>query len=140
MLHMGRLGFLRAHELAPRGQIEKQRADFHARARRAAGRFDFDNLSAVDDDLRAFGRTVRALARREDEAADAGDAGQRFAAKPHCHDGGQVFGFSDFARRVPFEAEQGVVAAHAEAVVNHPHQTAPARLNFHRDARGLRVE
>ena len=86
------------------------------------------------------GESSVALARGEREPADAGDAGQRFAAKSHRRDGGQVFGFPDFAGGVPFEAEQGVVAAHAQAVVDHAHEAAPAGLDFHRDARGLRIE
>ena len=39
-----------------------------------------------------------------------------------------------------FEAEQRVIAAHAQAVIHHAHQTAPARLDLHHHPRGLRIE
>jgi hypothetical protein len=41
---------------------------------------------------------------------------------------------------VPFQAEQRVVAAHAEAVVHHAHEAAPPRLNLHRYARSLGIQ
>ena len=105
MLDVRRLGFFRAHELPARGQVEKKLPHFDIRAGRAARGFDFDNFSAVDHDLRALGRTAIALARGQREAADAGDAGQGFAAKTHRDNRRQILGLPNFARRVPFEAE-----------------------------------
>src|SRR6266566_1097861 len=79
-------------------------------------------------------------ARGERETAHAGDAGQGLAAETHRGDGGEVLGFLDFARGMPFQTEQRVVAAHAGAVVGDADETAPARLNLHRDARSLGIE
>ena len=39
-----------------------------------------------------------------------------------------------------FEAEQSIVAAHAQAVVGHADETAPAREDIHGEVSGLRVE
>ena len=39
-----------------------------------------------------------------------------------------------------FQAEQGVIAAHAGAVVSHADEAASAGLDFQGHARGLRVE
>ena len=122
----------------------------------------FDDFSAVDDDLCAFngfrlefrvyavgdsgtvppvaGRDSKPFARGEREAADAGDAGQGFAAKPHRDNCRQVLGLLNFARRVAFQTEQRVVPAHAGAVVGHPDEAASAGLDFDGDARGLGVE
>jgi hypothetical protein len=41
---------------------------------------------------------------------------------------------------MPFQGEQRIVAIHAEAVIYHPNQTSPARLDFYRDTRRLRVD
>src|SRR6185369_4078118 len=74
------------------------------------------------------------------KAADAGDAGQRLAAEPHGRDGGEVFGALDFAGGMAFEAKQGVVAAHTEAVVHDPDEAAAAGLDVDGDAGRLGVE
>ena len=81
-----------------------------------------------------------ALARGEREAADAGDAGQGLAAKPHGGNRRQILGLLNFARRMAFEAEQRVVAAHAGAVVGHADEAAPTGLDFDGNARGPGVE
>ena len=94
----------------------------------------------MDDDLRAFRRIAVAFARRQRESADAGDARQCFAAKAHGRDGGEVFGFLDFAGGMAFEGQQRIVPAHAGAVVGDANQAASARLNFHGDAAGPGVE
>ena len=86
------------------------------------------------------GEVAVAFARGQGEPADAGDAGQRFAAKTHRGDGRQILGALDFAGGVAFEAEQRVVAAHAGAVVGHADEAASAGLNFDGDSRRLGVE
>ena len=116
MIDMAVFGFFAAEEFAARGHIEEKAADFNACAGRAAGGFDIDQLPPVDDHLRCRGIAV-AFAGRECHAADAGDARECFAAKTHGVDRMQVFGLLDFTRGVAFETEQGVVFAHAEAVV-----------------------
>ena len=129
-----RINFRRA------GRLKKSCRTSTIRAGRAARGLDFDNFSAVDHDLRALGRTAVALARGQREAADAGDAGQGFAAKTHRGNRRQILGFLNFARRVAFEAEQRVVTAHAGAVVGHANEAAAAGLDFDGDARGPGVE
>ena len=66
--------------------------------------------------------------------------GTRLAAKTHRGDGRQIFGALNFARRMAFEREQRVVAAHAPAVVGHADQAASARADFHDDFLRLGVE
>ena len=86
------------------------------------------------------GELAFALARGQREAADAGDAGQRLAAKSHRGDGRQVLGALDFAGGVAFQRKQRVVAAHAGAVVGHADEAAAAGPDFHGDFPGLGVE
>ncbi len=140
MMDVRELGFFAAEEFAAGGEVEEKLADLDARAGRTAGGFDLENFAAGDDDLRGFGRSVIALARGENEAAHAGDAWQRFAAKAHRGNRAEVFGALNFAGGVAFEAEQGVIAAHAEAVVRDADQASAASLDFHGDARGAGVE
>ena len=66
--------------------------------------------------------------------------GNGFAAKTHRGDGRQIFGALNFAGGVAFEAEQRVVAAHAEAVVGHANETASARADFDGDFFRVGVE
>ena len=140
VLDMGGLGLLGAQEFPARRQIEEELAHLHRGARGAACRLDLQDLPAIDDDLRAFGRLAVALARGEGEAADAGDAGQGLAAKAHGRYGREVFGAPDLAGGMPLQAEQRVIAAHAEAVIHHAHEAASARLNLHRYARSLGIQ
>jgi len=137
---MRRLSLLRAQELPSRGQIEKELSDLDHGARRGAGRLDLDNLPAADHHLRALGRIAVPLPRREREPAHARNARQRLPAKPHRRNRRQVLRLPDLARRVALQTQQRVVAAHPHTVVRHPHQAAPARLDFHHDPRRLRVE
>jgi hypothetical protein len=55
-------------------------------------------------------------------------------------DGGQILGAHDLAGGVAFEAEQGVVAIHADAIVGHANEAASSGLHLDADARGLGVE
>jgi hypothetical protein len=64
----------------------------------------------------------------------------RFAAKTHRRNRREIFRALNFTRGVPFEAEQGVVFAHAGTVVRDANQTAPARLNFDRDPLRVSIE
>ena len=67
-------------------------------------------------------------------------AGQGFSAETKRGDGSQVLRLLDFAGGVPFQAEQGVVTAHAHAVIGHANEAAPAGLDFNGQARGLGVK
>ena len=133
MLDVRRLGLLRAQKFPARRQIEKELPDLDVCAGRAAGGLDLDDFSAVDDDLRALRRITIPFARRQGEAADAGDAGEGFAAKTHRGDGRQILRALNFARGMAFEAEQRVVPAHAGAVIGHPHQAAATGLDLDGD-------
>ena len=138
MIDMAVFGFFAAEEFAARGHIEEQAADFNARAGGTAGGFDIDQLPAVYDDLRGGGVTV-AFAACERHAADTGDARERFATKPHGMDGMQIFGLLDFAGGVTFEAEEGVVFAHADAVIGDTNEAPAAGLDFNCDGSRLRI-
>ena len=59
MLDVRGLGFFRPQKFPARGQVEEKLPHFDACAGRAAGGLDLGNRAAVDDDLRAFGRSVR---------------------------------------------------------------------------------
>ena len=140
MVDVCALGLLGAKEFPAHGQIEEELAHLDARAARRTGGADFQNLAAVDDDLRGLGRLAVTLAGGEGEAAHAGDARQRLAAKAHRGDSEEVLGVPHLAGGVAFEAEQRVVAAHAKSIVRHADKAAPAREDFHREMRGLGVE
>src|ERR1043166_3717921 len=140
MLDVGRLGLLGAQELSAGGQVKKKLAHLDGRARGAACRFDLKDFAAVDDDLGGLGGIAFALAGRESETTDAGDAGERLATKAHGGDGGEVFGALDFARGMTLEAEQRIVAAHARAIVHDANEAASACLDFHGDAGGLSIQ
>ena len=140
MLDLGALGLLAAQKFPAGRQIVEQLPHLHAGARSMTGGLDFQNFSAVNDDLRGLRGIAVAFASRQREPADTGDARQGFAAKTHGRNGRKVFGFPDFAGRVPFQAEQRIVLAHADAVVRDADQAASAGLNFHGDSAGLRVQ
>jgi hypothetical protein len=72
-------------------------------------------------------------------AADAGDAGQGFAAKAQRRDARQVGVGGDFGGRVPLQGVEGVRAGHADAVIAHANQPPAAHLRFDFDARCARV-
>ena len=140
MLDVGGLGLLGAKEFPARGEVEEQLPHLHAGAGGAAGGFDFENGAAIDQNLRALGRDVVAFAGGEGEAADAGDARDGLAAEPHGGDGGEILGALDLAGGVAFEREQGVIAAHAEAVVGHADEAAAAGADLDGDLAGPGVQ
>lgn len=140
MLDVGAFGFFAAEEFSAGGEIEEELADFDGGAVVAGGGADVLDFAAVDDDLGAFAGGVVAFAGGEGEAADAGDAGDGFASEAHGLDGGEVFGALDFAGGVAFEREEGVVAAHAPAVVGDSDEASAAGGDFDGDAGGVGVD
>ena len=134
------LRLLAAEELPPRRQVVEELPHLDARAAGRAGGADFQNFAAVNNDLRGLGRIAVALAGGEREPAHARDAWQRLAAKAHRGDAEQILRALHLARRVAFEAEQRVIAAHAQTVIRHANQAASAGQHIHRDVGGLRVE
>ena len=105
-----------------------------------AGGLDVQNFAAMDGDLGGFRRLAGAFASDECEPADTGDAGERFAAETHRGNGGEVFGPVNLAGGMAFETEQGIVLAHADAVVSHADEAASAGLDLDRDPARLRVQ
>jgi hypothetical protein len=66
--------------------------------------------------------------------------GKASPRKPSVAMEAQILGLLDFAGGVAFQAEQGVVAAHAHAVIGHANEAASAGLDFNGQARGLGVQ
>ena len=116
MVDVGVFGFFGPKEFSPSGEVEKDLAYLDRSAGRAPGGFDFNDLAAVNHDLRRSVGIV--LARGNRHAADAGDARDGFAAKSHRGDGRKVFGLLDFAGGMAFEGKQRIVAVHAATVIS----------------------
>ena len=140
MLDVGALGLLGAEEFAAGRQVEENLAHLDGGAGWRGGGLHFDDLAAVHHHLRGLSRGVFALAGGDHEAAYTGDAGQCLAAEAHGGDGGEVFRAGDLGGGVAFEAEQGVVAAHAPAVVGDADEAAPAGSDFDGDAGGAGIQ
>ena len=127
VLDVAALGVFRAQEFSARRQIVKKRTHFHLRAGRFAAFAHDVDLAAVYHDLGA-GDGIR-FARRQAKTRNAGDARQRFAAKSERADGFEIGSRADFARGVPFEREQRIVAIHAGAVIDHANERNSAAPN-----------
>ena len=140
VMNVRALRLLAAQKFSARGQIVKQLPHLHRRARRTARGLHLENFSAVNHNLRAVRRGRVAFERRQREPAHARDARQRLAAKTHRRDRLQILRALQLARRVPFETEQRVIAAHPHAVIRHANQTATTRLNFDDDPGRVGVE
>jgi hypothetical protein len=140
MLDVSPFGFLAAQEFPAGRQIEEQIAHLDAGSRGRAGGLDFEQFTSVDDDLRRLRSGGLRFARCQGETADAGDAGQGFTTETHGGNRGQVIGGLNFTGGVAFEAEQGIVAAHAQAVVGDPDQAAAPGLDFGGDGGSLGIE
>ena len=132
------LGVFRAEEFAAGGEVVEEGADFDLGAGGVAAIADVVDFAGVDGDLRAGEGAV--LACGEAEAGDAGDAGEGLAAKAERGDGGEVEAGAYFAGGVALEAEEGVVAVHACAVVCDADHRASAGADHHLDFACLGVE
>ena len=113
--HGPELGLARAEELPPRRQVEEEVADLDARAPGEGDVRDGDEPLPFPLDHRPA--VARAVEGPQGQPGDRGDAGQRFAPEAEGRDPLQVLLPGDLARRVPAEAERGVLAVHARAVV-----------------------
>ena len=140
MLNMSGFRFLRAKKFPARRQIEEQLAHFHRGPGRDSGGLHFHHLSAVDHHSCAFRRFRLPLPRRQRKAAHTRNARQRLPTKSHRANRRQVLRPPNLARGMPLQTQQRVVPAHPHAVITHPHQAPPARLDIHRYARRLRVQ
>ena len=76
----------------------------------------------------------------EGEAGYGGDGRQRLPPEAEGVDVLDVVHIPDLAGGVPLDAEQGVVARHAAAVVGHDHRLAPARHHLDVDLRGAGIQ
>ena len=131
-------GLKGAQEFAAGRHVEEEVAHSERGADRHAGLAHIVQAAAHDHQLGAG--IVRSAARFEREARDRGDGGQRLAAKAKRVDPLDIVHVADLAGRLPLNAEQGVVAAHAAAVVAHLNQLAAARGDGHIDPRGAGVD
>src|SRR5207249_2356615 len=104
-------------KLPARGQVEEKLPNFDNGSRWAACCLYLQHLSAADNDLCALGRITVALASDQGETAHAGDTGQGLAAEAHGSDGGKVLGAPNFAGGMALQAEQRIVAAHAQPII-----------------------
>jgi hypothetical protein len=110
-------GEFAAEKFPPGGEVEEKVFDFDGGSGRFARFADGGDFSALDENFGCGGGG--GWAGGQTEAGDAGDAGKGFAPEAKSSDGLEVGGGADFAGGVAFEAEQGIVAFHARAVVSH---------------------
>ncbi|OPZ28388.1 MAG: hypothetical protein BWZ02_01315 [Lentisphaerae bacterium ADurb.BinA184] len=127
-----------AEELAAGGEVEEEVADADVGAGCAAAVADVPQLAAFDEDLGAA--EVVGAAGLELEMADGGDAGEGLAAEAEGVDAVDVEGGLDLAGGVGFDAEEGVVAVHAAAVVADLDEAAASLLDADGDAGGAGVD
>ncbi len=132
------LGLVGAQELAPRRHVEKKVANLD----RGAGRHT--RLARLLQRAAQHGQLGAGLVSRpaglEGEARDRGDRGQRLAAEPQRVDALDVVHVAQLAGGLALDAQQGVVAPHAAAVVADRDQLAPARRDRDVDAPRSRVD
>ncbi len=115
LLDVAELGRFGAQELAPSWDVVEQRAHLDLCAWSLAAVVNVPELAPIDIDLGAAER-VRFPGGKA-EARDAGDRGECLAAEAEGRDIAEVLFGVEFAGRMAFEAQQGVVARHAVAVV-----------------------
>ena len=97
-----------------------------------------DELAAVDEYFGAVGLGPSAGA--HGETRDAGNGGNRLAAKPVAANFKEVGRFPDFAGAMPFEREQSIVRAHTVAIILDPDEAFPALAKLDFDAPGACIE
>ena len=130
----GIFGSRAAQELTPGGDALEQSLHPHPRAGGQRGGAFLDQRAVVDDSAPPLAAAHPAF---EGEARNAGDRGQRFAAKTERCDAfdrarfPQRFG--QFRRGVAFERQGHALGIHATAVVDHLDPVDPARREPHRN-------
>ncbi len=138
VLDVAGLGGLCAEEFAAGGEVVEEGAGLDLGAGGVAAIADVVDFAAIDGEVCAGEGAV--LASGEAEAGDAGDAGECLAAKAEGGDGGEVEAGANFAGGVALEAEEGVVAVHAGAIVNDADHRTAAAADHDLDLAGLGVE
>jgi hypothetical protein len=135
MLDVGGLSLLATEEFAASGQVEEKLTDLDLGAGSGTSGFNLEDFAARDNDLGTFRGVTVAVPRGKGEAADAGDAGQSFAAESHGADGREVLRPTDFTRSMALKAKESVVPTHANAVIGNADKAASAGLDLYRDLR-----
>jgi hypothetical protein len=123
--HVGRLGGVRAQELAPRGHLAEQVVHLDRCAPRVAHVAHLEPASVPHLDLGAGRAGV--VARAQQQVSDAGDGLQALERR-------------QLGRGVALESQRRIVARHAAAVVAHAHQTPAPAFDLDRDLRRAGVE
>ena len=129
---MSQLGCVAAHELAPRGHVEKQIAYFDGRTRRVRARTDFGDGAAIDLDLRGVRRACWMGGHAQ--ARNGADRRHRLAAEAQSCDGLQVVQRCDFARRMPGDRDRQLLRGNSAAIIAHADQTNATALDIDLDA------
>jgi len=138
VLDVAALGGRGAKEFATRRKVEEQVISFYLRPRGVSAVADVLDFAAVDGEIGADEGAV--LAGGEAEAGDAGDAGDGLAAETKGGDGGEVEAGAYFAGGVALQAEEGVVAVHAGAIVDDADGGSAAAADHDLDLAGGGVE
>ena len=132
------LGLLRAQETPPGGRVEEQVAHLDRRPPGMGGRHGLRDHAVIG--THAPGVVAAGGAGRERQPRHGGDARQRLAAEAEGGDGLEVIEAVDLAGGVPGEREAHFLLGDAAAVVAHPDEARPARLDLHLDAPGAGVQ
>ena len=125
------LGLLAPEELFSRRQVEEQRTHFHRCSWSAAAVGDRLDFSSRDLDFRArrsLGRT-----RYQTKPRNARNAWHGLPPESHRFNISQILGCADFARGMPFQTEQCVLAVHPGTVVLDPNKLGSSSRKFHAD-------
>ena len=136
--HVAELGLLRTHELAAGGSVEEEVADSDRGALRQAGVFDAEEIAAGD-----FKRGADLIFRGagfETEAGDGGNGRQGFTAEAERDDGKEIVRAAELGGGMTLEGQQGVIAAHAVAVIDDADELAASGFDLDANARGACVE
>jgi hypothetical protein len=138
MFDVACLGGLCAEEFPTSREVVEKRAHLDLSARGVAAIAHCFDAAAVHEDFGASEGVV--FAGGESEVGNGGDAREGFAAEAEGVDGCEIVSGADFAGGVAFEAEESVVAIHADTVVGNLDEgnAAPAGQDF--DARGGSVD
>ena len=92
----------RSEEFAPSGQIVKNVPNLDARSHSTRSRPHINHLASVNENSSALRIGAIAFFRGQTEAADAGNARQRFPAKSHASNRIQIRCFTNLAGSVSF--------------------------------------
>jgi len=123
-----------AEKLSPGGQSLEKAAHCDVGAGVGGGLSHIAQTSEIEINL--GGDFAGCIAGDQSQVANAGDAGQCFAAEAQGADADDVSHGPDLAGGMSFKGQQGVVGAHAAAVVADLDQVLAAILNSHRDLCG----